>query len=342
MNGNHADLRSDGQIEPVSPDHAVLFGDFLHGHLAIGLQESRIRVGEAETLVPRHAVYARVRGQGLRTGVRHEIVFVAADHRGQHRQGDIGNPGYADTYRKQVEKNIVPGPYFRQALETLRGQDGRRGAHGNLRHGKAVRQQGVAHRDHGAPFLFRGFGGLGPGFRTVHVAGVGQDAAEFKIRVIVDHPSQLPDTPILRQQAASVQSHVDFKKQSDGLPMDRRPLARYLDAFLRIGHHAHLGASILRCGQQPIPLRWRDHRPGDGDGFEPALEEYQRLVHRGHGHARCAQPGLSPADLQGLVGLGMGTQCDAVPVRQILHGAQIGHHPGLIEQYRGRFYLMEQ
>ena len=123
--------------------------------------------------------------------------------------------------------------------------------------------------------------------------------------------------------------------------MGRCSLARHLDALLRVGHHAHISALIPYGGQQPVPLRRRYHRPGDGDGLESALDEDLRLVHRGDGDARCTQADLSPADFQGLVGLDVGTQRDAVPVRQFLHGAQIAHHPVLIKQYGGRFHLVE-
>lgn len=173
------------------------------------------------------------------------------------------------------------------------------------------------------------------------MARVGQDATEIKLRVIMYHPCQLDDSRVLRQQAASVQSHVDLQEQSDDVPVDRRPLARYLDAFPRVSHHAHGHASILCRGQQPVPFRRGDHRPGDGYGFEPTRHEDQCLVHRGHGDARRAQSDLPPADLQRLVGFGVGTQRDAVPIRQVLHGAQIRHQPGLIEQYGGRFQLIE-
>ena len=159
--------------------------------------------------------------------------------------------------------------------------------------------------------------------------------------MIVDHPGQIHDARVVRQQAAPVQTHVDFKKQSHGLPMGRRPLARHLDALLRVGHHAHVGALSLCGGQQPVPLRRRYHRPADGDGFEPALDEDLRFVDRGDSDARRTQADLPPSDLQGLVGLDVGTQRDAVPVRQVLQGAQIAHHPGLIEQYDRRFHLVE-
>ena len=173
------------------------------------------------------------------------------------------------------------------------------------------------------------------------MAGVGQDAAEIQVRMIMDHPGQLPDTRILRRQAAPVQSHVDLQEHSDGLPMGCRPLARHPYALLRVGHHAHFGASTLHCGQQPVPLRRGDHRPGDGYGPEPAPEEDQRFVHRGHGDTRRPEFDLSPPDLQGLVGLGVGAQGDAVSIREFLHGAQIGHQPGLVEQNGGRFHFVE-
>ena len=118
---------------------------------------------------------------------------------------------------------------------------GRRGAHGDFRHRKTVRQQGVTHRNHGTALVFRNPGGSGRGLRSVNVSRVGKESAETEKFVIMDHTGQHRDSPIARKQAAAMQSHVDFQEQSNALLVSFRPFTRHLYALLGVDHHADLG-----------------------------------------------------------------------------------------------------
>ncbi len=300
-------------------------------HQVIGQHLALLRahqpVAEVARLFLRAAVAAHRHPARVHDGP--SFVFLVADHRGQHAQGDIGQCADAHVMHHEIEHHIDAGPDFGHAVEMLGAERGRRGAdaHGFAR--QTCRAQPLGGPDAAGPLQFCDADEGVVRVVLIARAGVRQDAAQPHA-ALGQHPAHRDEPIVIGDDAGAVSIDVHFDPHFERFAVRAAECRDGLRAGYAVGDDFQVASPAAQC--QRLGQPGRRHADGVDDVADARREELLGLLERGDRDALRAGGELRAHDRLALRRLDVRPEADAERVQALLHPRDVASHAGDVDQ----------